>query len=251
MDDGTSAIGLYEIKFLVDPRTVFDPAAAPLVDIRLPNNGVVGSSPQLRRMDVAFVDSPEQELRGRGWTVRLRNDCDEDTLKVSYKRRYPLAESDDVGAAVAQARADFPQGFGSGRLELDWGPARRTLSVGFVGHEGPPRSDGEDAISVLPAALAPDRALIKAGKRFGPAPAVRWKARNDEVKQKLELELWRLPSTSGQFVDVVEIGFEEERFDDAVAARDRLIALLKAEGWGLAPEALKTDLLFRAFSPSP
>jgi hypothetical protein len=243
-------VQLYEVKFLLEPASVFAVAAAPIDDLRLRPGGLFDGTPKERRMSVSFVDGAAEELRRRRWSVRVRRDLKAGgEEKASYKRRFTVegGSAHALAEALQEAMEAFPD-LGDGQLELDWGRLRRTLSVGFPGYEGVPIGPAAAAVESLPSVLEPERSLLRRGREFGPAPAKRWTAGSGAVGEKLELELWRLPSTSGAHRDVLEISFEQQDRVRATEARDRLQEAIAGSEWRPAVEdVLKTELLFAAF----
>jgi hypothetical protein len=244
-------VQLFEVKFLLEPVSVFE-AEASIDDLRLRAGAPFDETPKERRMTVSFVDGVTEALRERRWSVRVRRDLKAGGKeKASYKRRFAVEGGDDAALADAVRRAslEFPD-LGTGALELDWGRLRRTLSVGFPGYEGVPIGVRAAAVQALPPVLEDDRDLLGGGREFGPVPAKRWTAKSDAVGEKLELELWRLPSGSGGHQDVLEVSFEQRDGARAAEGRERLLETIAGSAWRLAAgDGLKTERLFAAFRP--
>jgi hypothetical protein len=247
-------IRLFEVKFLLEPESVFVRAGDGLEELVLKAGSPLGDSPKIRPMRVSFVDSVDQRLRRAGWSVRVRQDLEgSKKQKVSYKRRYRVAgpSEEDLDAAMQEATEDLQEDLGGGQFELDWSRTRRTLSVGLRGREGAAGDLREAALEELPAVLEAEREMLSQAREYGPVAALRWSATNGAVGQELEVELWRLPAPGGGQREVLEVSFETPEVDAAASSRDALLEEIDRSGWRLAEvDVLKTELLFEAFGDS-
>ena len=89
------------------------------------------------KMNVAFLDTDDEDIYSNGWSPRIRKMEGEDDFELDYKKRYPITNN-DINAALTQANND---GFDSGDEDYDaqveWGyqnsrrsasPARRAAA---------------------------------------------------------------------------------------------------------------------------
>lgn len=236
----------YEVKFVVEPESLFEDAGAPFAALALRPVGLFDGPPDIEEMTIAFVDDAAQALFKAHWSVRVRQRNASGKIKVTFKRRYPDTE---LSAALQKARGE---GFGPG--EVDWGLCRSTLSFSLEG-----RTDGktdflEAARNAPPELFLSTQRLAwqSATKIFGPVRARRWSGTNEATGLPLEVEAWMLNGNQ-LFVDAA---FEHPEEDVAappdVAVVDELRRRLRRElvrhGVVIADEAFKTTALLKSFS---
>jgi hypothetical protein len=87
------------------------------------------------------------------------------------------------------------------------------------------------------------RHVLAGGRIYGPAEGSRWRGSHAEISDKIAVEVWELPASRQKRAQtIVEISFKIKEYDqEAIAKRNKLLALLKGKGWLLEKDELKTE----------
>lgn len=241
----------FEVKFALDADRVLlaDGTPTPAAVAAL------GIAPGPEDYEVVFLDGPHLDFHTERWNVRFRNKGGQ--AEVSFKRRLPVYHDSVPGVLETALR----QGFDAGEqeegyeAEIEWGPARRTLSLikeEKLGGGALPATAAEAAraaAGALPGKLRKwvldgwAESVLAVGRLFGPVRARRWKW--SAVGGKTAFEVWWVrPAAGGGLEPVVEVTVKADKEEKAAASRESLRAVLAAHpGWLRTEDVLKTDLV--------
>jgi hypothetical protein len=260
---GPSAVPDYEVKFFLDPAKVLVNLSEPATEV----NKAVGLSSSVTKLRMLFLDSKNHDLSKNhvlnevGWNVRLRTIEDEDGIELVYKKRFRIGDR-PLSQILEQAASE---GFGADdtnyRAQVEWG-SRRTLSFtrkktvqvkGVKGMELPKEADAR-RVAVAEIAGKLDRArpggwargILAEAHAFGPVKGRRWSGKLDGLK--LDFEVWDVLMADGKGTEpIVELSFKEDDEAKAESGHTKLENFLKAKGWLLKGDVLKTELILQRY----
>ncbi|NBD27204.1 hypothetical protein [Paenibacillus glycinis] len=244
----------YEVKLLMNPSVVlgsdFKLTSAVLNAFSMPTT--------VTKMNVAFLDTDDEDIYSNGWSPRIRKMEGEDDFELDYKKRYAITNN-DINAALTQANNDgFDSGDDGYEAQVEWGYQNKTLSItreksgskkGYDGMELPSIGDARslminDAPDKFNDWLNDDWGTDKLddSRYYGPILAKRsigtWSG------MELYIEVWPIKKASGSGTDyVVEASFKTDSATTASTKHDQLITFLQSKGWFLAQDSLKTQLI--------
>ena len=240
----------FEVKFSLDPGRVLTPAGGPTPEVASALR-IGGAAEEYR---VAFLDGPHLDFHTERWNIRFREKGGK--REVSFKRRLPVYHGSVAGVLDTALRQGFDaeeqaEGY---EAEVEWGPARQTLSLvkeADLGDAGWPATAAEAA--ALAAAALPGKlrkwlrdgwaaAVLDVSHLYGPVRARRWKW--SALGGKTAFEVWDVRAPGGGTEPVVEVSLKARGEDEAAGSRAALRTLLEGrDGWLLADSVLKTDLV--------
>jgi hypothetical protein len=254
---GPPAVPDYEVKFFLDPARVLDNLNEPT---RVVHDALELSS-SVTKLRMLFLDSKNHDLNEVGWNVRLRTIEGEGGIELAYKKRLPIG---DLPLSRILERA-ASEGFGADdqnyRAQVEWG-SRRTLSFtrkktahvqGVKGMELPEEADAR-RVAVAEIAGKLDRAkpggwargILAEAHVYGPVKGRRWSGKHDGLE--LDLEVWEVRMAGGKGTEpIVELSFKEDDGAKAQSGRTELERFLKAKGWLLERDVLKTELILQRY----
>ncbi|KAF2259241.1 hypothetical protein CC78DRAFT_475961 [Lojkania enalia] len=248
----------YEVKLLMNPTAVLNSdhklKATVLSTFSMPTT--------VTKMNVQFLDTDAKDLYSAGWSPRIRKTEDEDDFELTYKKRYPITNS-DIDAALSTANS---QGFDSTTTtydaQVEWGYQVQTLSIsrkksasdsGFSGMDLPGKKDSQEMLIDE----APDKFddwlyndwgtdTLDVSRIYGPVLAKRsigtWSG------FQLYIEVWPIKDAAGTGVEyIVEASFKTDSRTTAAAKHDELMSFLVTKGWFLAQDSLKTSLIMQRY----
>ncbi|MGH8067500.1 MAG: hypothetical protein ACRERE_20150 [Candidatus Entotheonellia bacterium] len=246
-----------EVKFFLNPPTVLD--ANDRLNHALRKAFQVVKEPVTIRMQ--FLDGPGRELHQEEWNIRFRKLQGNDHVELTFKRRYPVDGPLEAALATA-AREGFDAAEHEYEPELEWGYQKQTLTFANEKQAG----DAELQNLNLPSAVdarhlaagdkMPDKLrhwkeegwahrILSGARVYGPVEGRRWRGRHAKIDDKINIEVWALPTANGTGTQpIVEISFKKKEYDaDAMAQREKLRQFLKQKGWLLEKDELKTALI--------
>jgi hypothetical protein len=260
---GPPAVPDYEVKFFLDPAKVLVNLSEPTTQV----NKAFGLSSSVTKLRMLFLDSKNHDLSKNhvlnevGWNVRLRTIEDEDGIELVYKKRFRIGDR-PLSQILKQAASE---GFGADdtnyRAQVEWG-SRRTLSFtrkktvqvkGVKGMELPKEADAR-RVAVAEIAGKLDRArpggwargILAEAHEFGPVKGRRWSGKHNGLK--LDFEVWDILMADGKGTEpIVELSFKEDDEAKAESGHTKLENFLKAKGWLLKGDVLKTELILQRY----
>jgi hypothetical protein len=247
------AIPDVEVKLFLDPAKVLDRNHQPTQALRAAFQ--IEDKPVGIRME--FLDGAGRELEIAGWNIRLRKLTGKDYIQLTFKRRYRVTGGlDEALARAAGEGFDAQSGYES---ELDWNYQQQTLTFAWQQRAGDADRDDlslpsataarELAANRMPAELRGLKekgwaeGVVARAHAYGPVEGQRWSGSHVEIDDKIAIEVWALRSAGRTGTEpVVEISFKASRYGpQAVARREKLLALLQVRGWLLKQGGLKTE----------
>jgi hypothetical protein len=248
-----------EVKFFLNPPKVLDADYTP--DRALLAAFQVEKEP--KRIQMQFLDGSKTELHKEKWDVRLRTIQGEDHLELTFKRRYPV--EDHLEAALANAaREGFDAAENDYKPELEWGYQKQTLTfasekrASHVGARNLNLPSGKNARELVFREKMPEelkhwkerdwaKRVLSTARVYGPVEGKRWPGSHADIDDEISIEVWALPTDNGRGVEhIVEISFKKKEYDGRTRAkREKLLELLKKEGWLWEEDVLKTELILK------
>ena len=254
---GPPAVPDYEVKFFLDPPKVLVNLSEPATEV----DNALGLSSSVTKLRMLFLDSKKHDLNEVGWIVRLRTIEGETGLELAYKKRFRIGDR-PLSQILEQAAKE---GFGADdtnyRAQVEWG-SRRTLSftrkktVQVKGVKGMELPEEADARRVAVAEIAGKldrtkgagwaRGILAEAHVYGPVKGRRWSGKLDGLK--LDFEVWEVRMAGGKGTEpIVELSFKEDDGAKAESGRTKLERFLKAKGWLLEGDVLKTELILQRY----
>lgn len=255
---GALAVPNYEAKLFLDATKVLTVEFKPNKE----TDKVLNLTRSSRKISMQFLEARPHQLHQEGWNIRLRRLEGDDTVELSYKRRYRI-EPDGFKAALAAAAAEgFSADEDDYAAQVEWGYGRRSLSFtrkkalkakGLDEMELPTLVDTRAAVvRELPGKLDRykqagwARGLLTDGLLYGPVFGKRYSG--EWQGPELDFEVWLVRTKSGEgFQPVVELSFKAEKEADAAGLRDKLMQFVRDHGWLLEEDVLKTEMILTRY----
>lgn len=252
----------YEVRLQLDPTLVLDS-----------NHELAGTvlttfkaSAAASAMNVQFLDTCGKDIYAAGWNVRVRKADDKPSLEVTYKKRYGITDG-NIEAALNTANADgFNGDDPKWEAQVEWGQEKQTLSISrskkspSTGNDKTHLPDKKDSRALL-IKEAPGKfddwgsshkwgtSALARLRIYGPILAKRYTGIwNNE---KLYIEVWPIRDSSGSAIDyIVEASFKTDSNSVASTEQGSLRAHLQTQGWLIAEDALKTQIILERYGCS-
>ena len=246
----------YEVKLLLDPSAVLNPTDHKLTPTVL---STFSMPTTVTKMNVQFLDTASKEIYAQGWSPRIRKTEGESGFELTYKKRYPVTDT-DIDAALSTANE---QGFDASDedkydAQIEWGYEKKTLSItrkksvsssGYSGMDLPGTSNSRDMLIDEAPGKFDDwvsagwgTGALSSARIFGPVLAKRSVGTWGTLE--LYIEVWPIRDAAGTGIEyVVEASFKTGSRTAASQGHDDLVALLQTNGWFLAQDSLKTQLI--------
>lgn len=253
------AVPDFECKLYLDAGKVLDAEFKPRDRV----DAALKLSKSARRMAMLFIDARPPAIQPAGWNVRIRKfEEDDDKFEITYKRRFPLGDGTVRDALLAAAREGLDASEPDYEAQVEWGYARRTLSLSKKAkfksddHGGlaMPAEDVviEEALKDLPGKLDRfqsagwARGVLAKGHIYGPVLGRRWTGKWDGPD--LDFEVWQIRSASGDRDErIVELSFKTGDEADAARRRKELMGIMRESRWLLETDVLKTDMILARY----
>jgi hypothetical protein len=253
----------YEVRLLLKPAAVLSPNNE-LMGTVLSTFGIHSTAtmpPTATKLNVQFLDTCSKEIYTAGWSVRIRKAEGDDKFELTYKKRYAITGG-DIDTALTIANND---GFNAGTTKYDaqveWGYEEQTLSITRK-KKAASGNSGTDLPGIIDSRKmlideAPDKfdnfkfnkwgtKAIAVSRIFGPVLFSRfigsWKG------MPLYIEVWPLLNSEGTGIEyIVEASFKTKDRATASTEQKELAAYLESNGWFLAKDSLKTQLIMERY----
>jgi hypothetical protein len=249
----------YEVKLLLDPDVVLDADNQLISDVH--DAFDLPQSYQVRMTQ--YHDTDDLEINEEGWIVRMRRreGQDDDRIRLTYRKRYPILDG-DIDAALDQANADgFTAEDTNYDAEVDWGYQNQTLSISrdkneptdLPGLDMPAGPAARDIlIDRIPGKM--DRwggsgwgsSMLEGSRVYGPVELHRYIGEWEGHDVQIEVTAMRDEAGTGEEY-FAEASFDTADFDEATDVRAGLIDELDRAGWFLPEDALKTQLVLSRY----
>lgn len=244
----------YEVKILLNPTAVLGSdnklKATVLSTFSMPTT--------VTKMNVQFLDTDSKEIYNAGWSPRIRKVEDEDDFELTYKKRYPITGG-NINAALTTANNEgFDSSDSNYEAQVEWGYQKQTLSIsrkksasdsGFSGMDLPGTSKSRDMLIDDAPGKFDDwlynnwgTTALGNSRIYGPILAKRSIGTWNGVQ--LYIEVWPILNAAGTGTEyVVEASFKTDSATTASTKHDSLITFMQGQGWFLAQDSLKTQLI--------
>jgi len=244
----------YEVKLLMNPMVVLGSDHKLKSGVR----STFGMPDTVTKMNVQFMDTGDQDMYDAGWVARIRKMEGEDDFELTYKKRYPISGG-QIDAALTLANTEgFDATDTNYDAQVEWGYQNQTLSIsndktgkksGYHGMDLPSASDSRDLLSDHVPGKLDDwlyngwgEDMLDDSRKYGPVLAKRYTGTWSGIKTYIEI--WPILNAAGTGTDyIVEISFKTTSRTTAAQKHDDLIAYLQTQGWFLAQDSLKTQLI--------
>ncbi|MCU6796267.1 hypothetical protein OB236_29505 [Paenibacillus sp. WQ 127069] len=244
----------YEVKLLMQPSAVLGSDGKLTSTVR----AAFGMPSTVTKMNIEFLDTNAKDIYTNTWIPRIRKTEGESDFELTYKKRYPIV-NDNITAALTLANQEgFDSSDTNYDAQVEWGYMNKTLSIsnkktgkksGYSGMDLPSASDSRKLLKDnVPGKM--DKWLyngwgtdmLNASRVYGPVLAKRsigtWSGLETYI------EVWPIKDAAGTGIEnVVEISFKTNSSTTASTKHDQLITYLQSQGWFLAQDSLKTQLI--------
>ncbi|KAJ5906996.1 uncharacterized protein N7473_003912 [Penicillium subrubescens] len=248
----------YEVRLLLNPTAVLGPEH----ELTSTVLSAFHIAPTVTRINVQFLDKGSKEIYLAGWSARIRKAENENDFELTYKKRYPIVGC-DVDTALTAANNDGLNARSTKyKAQVEWGYQKQTLSISrkkTVMDTGVNRIDLPDTPNSRKMLIdeAPDKfdnfgsnkwgtGALAVSRIFGPVLVRRstglWKG------MQLYFETWPLLNSTGTGIEyIVEASFKTTSRMTASVEQTNLAAYLESQGWLLAEDSLKTQLIMERY----
>ncbi|RFU82179.1 hypothetical protein TARUN_12 [Trichoderma arundinaceum] len=251
----------YEVHLLMNPTVVlgsdFKLTSTVLSTFSMPTT--------VTKINVQYLDTTTEDLYNNGWSCRIRNIENESGFDLTYKWRLPLNNEDITGALNTAFSYGWNSGQGNYDAQIDWLYASQTLSIqrdytasskGYSGTDNPDEKDSRNILESNAPSMFNDWVsdgwgtdLLESAVIYGPILTKRSTGTWNGIK--LDIEVWPIQISSSNGVEyIVEASFKTANYTFASTGRDQLISLLQSEGWFIAENLSKEDLVMENYHPT-
>ncbi|GAA3407363.1 hypothetical protein ACFFNY_31955 [Paenibacillus hodogayensis] len=244
----------YEVKLLMNPTAVLNSDHKLKSGVR----NAFDMPDTVTKMNVLFMDTDNRDLYDNGWSARIRKIEDKNDFELTYKKRYPIVNG-NIAAALTQANLEgFDSTDTNYEAQVEWGYLNKTLSIstkktgkksGYSGMDLPSAKDSRNLLTAnIPGKL--DRwlytgwgtVMLNDSRKYGPVLAKRYIGEWNQTE--LYIEIWPIKDADGTGTEyIVEASFKTANQTDAASKQSQLISYLQGQGWLLAQDSLKTQLI--------
>ncbi|RKK65610.1 hypothetical protein BFJ69_g16135 [Fusarium oxysporum] len=101
----------YEVKLLLKPTAVLGPDK----ELKSTVLSTFDMPPSVTKQNIQFLDTDSKDIYAAGWSARIRKSENDDSLELTYKKRYAIVGG-DIDAALTTANND---GFEAGDVKYE------------------------------------------------------------------------------------------------------------------------------------
>ncbi|WKU21674.1 hypothetical protein Q3A90_18060 [Priestia megaterium] len=250
MTKSNGSIKEYEVKFFLENTKVLNEKHELKSDLILIKDFQISN---FKRRDIQFIDSINKDMYKNGWILRYRKKEEKDKCELTYKKRYAI--NDDIESMLSQAgKGSLIQSDSKFEVELEWGYAKKVLSVSLEEKEPIFNSSGSNMPSIeelqrLFLHHAPKEFIdwnnkgwgitqINKSRIYGPIYAKVYEGQWDATK--INIEIWS-KSINGTTESIVEASFKVENADVADQLHLKLKNYLETKNWLIKEDFSKTE----------
>ncbi|MFD0679205.1 MULTISPECIES: hypothetical protein [unclassified Paenibacillus] len=244
----------YEVKLLMQPSAVLGSDNKLTSTVR----SAFGMPETVTKMNIQFMDTDNQDIYSNGWIPRIRKTEGESKFELTYKKRYPISNG-NIDAALTLANLEgFDSTDTNYEAQVEWGYQNKALSIsttktasksGYSGMDLPSASDSRKLLKDNIPGKMDDwlyngwgTDMLDDSRKFGPILAKRYIGTWSGIKTYIEI--WPINNAAGTGTEyIVEISFKTTSSTTASQKHDELITYLQNNGWFLAQDSLKTQLI--------
>lgn len=248
----------FEVKLLLKPAAVLGPNK----ELESTVLSAFDMPPSVTKQNIQFLDTSSKDIYTAGWSARIRKTENDDSLELTYKKRYAIVGG-DINAALTTANNNgFNASDSKYEAQVEWGYQKQTLSISRKKQVAESMNSGMDLPGELNSRAmlsneAPNKfnnwqgnnwgtAVLAESRIFGPVRAKRsigtWEG------MRLYIEVWPIRNRAGTGNDcLVEASFKTESRTTALTKHDSFISYLQDKGWFLEEDSLKTQLIMERY----
>jgi hypothetical protein len=203
-----------------------------------------------------YYDDEGQSLNEAGWAVRLRHKEDKD-FELVYKKRFAITNGIEAALRLAKSEG-FDSSDDNYDSEVDWMYSKQVLSFQlkkrreeghYHGTSLPDSAEGRNwLLDELPGKLASwgghkwGRHTMQHSRLHGPVTSNVYMGDWADTEVKIEVLPVRNEAGDG-YETIVELSFAAQSLNEATRLRDKAISQLRAAGWLLDHDLLKTRIV--------
>lgn len=251
-----AVVGAYEVKAFLTPSVVLDSNRKLINTVK--THFSINEAPY--RYNLQYLDTNSQDLRGEGWSIRLRKREDQGQHRLQNKKRYTV--TGNTTSTLLDAFQDGLSYCTGLEVEVDWGyTGNQTLSfqtnqrLDLSGHTGLDLPDQNDTRASAEANMVDELAdwngawaasTISSARLYGPIYFERYMGEFEGVE--LRIEVWHIIDASETGMEsLVEVSFKTDNLHTATDVRESLMDELAHQGWLLPQDVLKTSIIMERY----
>lgn len=253
-----NVVPTYEVKFLLDSDQVLNK------DHRLKkeNRDYFDTSSDYLTMGILYLDTETQDFNSQGWINRIRVKEGKSDFELTYKKRYPIQDSNIEEALTLANQEGFDKTDTNYSAEIDWGYSKMTLSLsckkeksnkGYNDLELPKKNAAIDMIKDRMPGKEEDwlyknwgKETINDAKKAGPVYCYRYEGKYEGTD--IDIEIMPIENqSSGEITYITEVSFKEDDYNGANELRSSLMDDLDELGILEHEDSLKTQMILDAY----
>ncbi len=222
------------------------------------------SDGSFKTFTLAYYETPEKDFSREGWINRIRlkyEEDDENSFKLTYKKRYSVPGGDLAAAAALAEKDGFDLADKSWEKQIEWGFSGMTLSLS-TDAELPAGTlktvaelDPAEAFAAMKGSMPVEEQNWKAehwgldtfasAKPAGPVSFIRYKGKLAD--RKVDVEVWEFTDVrDGSTHYLTELSFEADTYEEADVGRRMIMYKLLTLGILQNSDSLKTQQILDA-----
>lgn len=254
----------YEVKALLDASKTLEPEGK----LRDSVKAVWGVVKKPKKINIQFIDTPDQKIYKSGWALRIRHTEGDDEIELTYKKRYTMGDTfsalntaeGSIGSASESAKADGFDSSSGFEAQVEVGQKGQTLSMSAGVELKDDQLHGLPGLAksqeLLEANAPPlfkawlesvDSKLLRKTIIFGPVHAKKYKGTWEGKETAIEVWPIRKAKDDPSLENIVEASFKTDETRDAVEGRAELAAFATEQGFFLPQDSLKTKLIMERY----
>ena len=254
----------YEVKALLDASKTLDHEGK----LRDGVKAAWGVVKKPKKMNIFFIDTPNQDIYKSGWALRIRNTEGDKGFELTYKKRYPMGDTfsaldtakSSIDSASQAAKADGFDASSGFEAQVEVGQQGQTHSVSKGVEIEDKQIQGLPELAKAQELLLENApGLFKAWLRqqdskfmnstiiYGPVHAKRYTGTWDGNKTAIEVWPIRRGRDDPSLENIVEASFKTKETKNAVEGRNGLADFATEQGYYLPQDSLKTKLIMEKY----
>ena len=245
----------YEIHLMLDSDLVLDENHLLKQEIL----NTFQADDDYKTFSLAYYETLEQDFFEEGWINRIRlkyEEDDENSFKLTYKKRYAVPGGDLAAAAALAEKDGFDLADKRWEKQIEWGFSGMTLSLSNDAElpagtlKTVAELDPAEAFTAMKGSMPVEEQNWKAehwgldtfasAKPAGPVSFIRYKGKLAD--RKVDVEVWEFTDVrDGSTHYLTELSFEADSFEEADVGRRMVMYKLLTLGILQNSDSLKTQ----------
>ena len=222
------------------------------------------SDGSFKTFTLAYYETPEKDFFREGWINRIRlkyEEDDENSFKLTYKKRYAVPGGDLAAAAALAEKDGFDLADKRWEKQIEWGFSGMTLSLSNDAElpagtlKTVAELDPAEAFAAMKGSMPEMEQNWKAehwgldtfasAKPAGPVSFIRYKGKLAD--RKVDVEVWEFTDVrDGSTHYLTELSFEADTYEEADVGRRMIMYKLLTLGILQNSDSLKTQQILDA-----